>query len=1067
MEACKHGMCRREIVPPAFPSTESAAGVVTLLLICVFAGASPAFCEAEASPHYNGAPLLHTEVSWRGADSLSLHTGAPLLDTKASQVVLASDTVDCNEARLAVELPGGLEPEKIAVPLEHSLVQSPLAAPPELGPAFSIGGITTYTPYDIDEREPAIAFDGTNYLVVWETTSDILGVRVTPSGTVLDADPIPVSQAASKQFDADVAFDGTNYLVVWVDNRSGNYDIYAARVTTAGEILDSCGFVVCALSSGQEWPAVAFDGTDYLVAWSDYRNVNWDVYGARVAPSGVVLDPGGVPISTTSGSQRYPAIAFCGGNYLVAWQDTRAGGKYQVYGARVSTAGAVLDPGGIPIAQTSGDKYWIDIASDGVNYFVVWEDYRSGTSWDVYGARVDAAGTVLEPDGFAISARSSHEWGPTVAFDGTNYMVAWPDGRINFSDIFASRVSTGGAVLDPDGIAISSLVVTQSWPALAFDDTNYFLVWQDMRSGSDYDIYGTPLTPEGISIVPDGAVMAAELGYRAVSAADQNYSAVASDGTDYLTVWMDPRPAAWEIYGAKVTSAGAVGESVMPISTAANEQSYPALAFGGGQYFTVWQDRRSGVAYDIYGARVSAVGTVIDPSGIAISLAADEQYWPAVAFDGTNYLVVWQDKRAGAAYDIYGARVSASGVVLDPEGFVISSAVGDQYWPAVAFDGANYLVVWADARSDADWDIYGARVSPSANVLESDGIPISTAEGSQFLPAVAFGWTSYMVVWADKRIGYWDIYASRVSPDGVVFDPQGLAVSTEVNDQYWPAIAFDKTKYMVVWQDNRDGTQYWDICGTQLAHSGVVVYPEGFRISTGFCLEKYPAVASGAPSSLLITYQNLEQSGICGTYIIWGNIWTGPPTSVVFSSVSASGRGGRVVLSWELFAPVPASSLFVLRSESLDGEYASLDAPVGRGHGATYSCTDYQVTPGRTYYYKIGLLGTAADDAYGPVEVYVESPGVVLIVQRSFPNPFNPACTIHVELLKPCRFTVRIFDASGGLVRTLADGARESGAYAETWNGRDDGGRDLPSGVYLCRVEADELSVARKIVLLR
>ncbi|HLE03444.1 MAG TPA: hypothetical protein VI729_02375, partial [Anaerolineales bacterium] len=88
---------------------------------------------------------------------------------------------------------------------------------------------------------------------------------------------------------------------------------------------------------------------------------------------------------------------------------------------------------------------------------------------------------------------------------------------------------------------------------------------------------------------------------------------------------------------------------------------------------------------------------------IAISTtAAINQYYPAVAWDGNNYLVVWQDYRNGSNPDIYGARVSASGVLQEPGGIVISTAANYQGFPAVAWDGNNYLVVWADYRSGSN-----------------------------------------------------------------------------------------------------------------------------------------------------------------------------------------------------------------------------------------------------------------------------------------------------------------------------------------------------------------------------
>src|SRR5262245_39334216 len=60
----------------------------------------------------------------------------------------------------------------------------------------------------------------------------------------------------------------------------------------------------------QERPVVAFDGTNYLVVWEDSRPVEADIYGARVTTSGQVLDDGGLPIGVASAFQVAPDVAF-------------------------------------------------------------------------------------------------------------------------------------------------------------------------------------------------------------------------------------------------------------------------------------------------------------------------------------------------------------------------------------------------------------------------------------------------------------------------------------------------------------------------------------------------------------------------------------------------------------------------------------------------------------------------------------------------------------------------------------------------------------------------------------
>jgi hypothetical protein len=137
------------------------------------------------------------------------------------------------------------------------------------------------------------------------------------------------------------------------------------------------------------------------------------------------------------------------------------------------------------------------------------------------------------------------------------------------------------------------------------------------------------------------------------------------------------------------------------VSTSAN--AGPSSGSASGNYLVVWAEER-GRSTDIYGARVSAEGNVLDRRGIPISTAKHDQAHPSVAFDGTDYLVVWTDDRSkvGDSFersDVYGARVTEAGVVLDRAGIPISTARSYQGGPIVAFDGSNFLVVWDDWRS--------------------------------------------------------------------------------------------------------------------------------------------------------------------------------------------------------------------------------------------------------------------------------------------------------------------------------------------------------------------------------
>ena len=144
---------------------------------------------------------------------------------------------------------------------------------------------------------PALAFDGDNYLVVWSeldngATSGIYAARVSAAGVLVDSPSIPISTVAGDQNTPSVAFNGTNYLVAWADFRNGSTsDIYAARVTTAGVRLEASGIVVANAVQSQSRPTVSFDGSDSVVTWTDARSASSkDVYAARVRINGTVRD---------------------------------------------------------------------------------------------------------------------------------------------------------------------------------------------------------------------------------------------------------------------------------------------------------------------------------------------------------------------------------------------------------------------------------------------------------------------------------------------------------------------------------------------------------------------------------------------------------------------------------------------------------------------------------------------------------------------------------------------------------------------------------------------------------
>ena len=94
-------------------------------------------------------------------------------------------------------------------------------------------------------------------------------------------------------------------------------------------------------------------------------------------------------------------------------------------------------------------------------------------------------------------------------------------------------------------------------------------------------------------------------------------------------------------------------------------------------------------------------------------------------------------------------------------------------------------------------------------------------------------------------------------------------------------------------------------------------------------------------------------------------------------------------------------------------------------------------------------------------------PGAHFALHRAVPNPFNPATDIAFELAEPGFTTLRIYDVSGRLVSTLASGRLAAGHHTERWDGRDDRGRSMASGVYYARLVAGTRTQTGKLTLIR
>jgi hypothetical protein len=86
---------------------------------------------------------------------------------------------------------------------------------------------------------------------------------------------------------------------------------------------------------------------------------------------------------------------------------------------------------------------------------------------------------------------------------------------------------------------------------------------------------------------------------------------------------------------------------------------------------------------------------------------------------------------------------------------------------------------------------------------------------------------------------------------------------------------------------------------------------------------------------------------------------------------------------------------------------------------------------------------------------------------QNYPNPFNPQTTIAFSIAQRTNVRLAVYDVNGALVRTLANEKRAAGPYTVTWDGRDEHGTTVASGVYFYKLDAGSFTQTKKMVLLK
>jgi hypothetical protein len=476
------------------------------------------------------------------------------------------------------------------------------------------------------------------------------------------------------------------------------------------------------------------------------------------------------------------------------------------------------------------------------------------------------------------------------------------------------------------------------------------------------------------------------------------------------------------------------------LGTVGIDEGSPSIAVDRmGNFMVVWRDDRQDPGGDIFAQRFSPDGMFIgnnfklnDDGGSA------SQKSPSVACDADGHIVVvWQDFRHVTS-DIYAQRYSSDGLRVGSN-FRVNDEAGDalQWLPTVGVDGqGHFVIVWRDDRS-GNFDVY-------AQQYANDGSPVGAnfevygsinESNSARQPCIGVAETgAFGIVWTGHGLSHGDIYGRFYSQDGKPLGNRFLVnernnIVGEGNPDRWPfcngpSIGADETgNFIIVWQDRRNLGYESDI------------YAQHYS-------------ADGSPVGMNFRVNDDEEDA-----------------AQIHPSVNADEATGSYVVVWaDRRLGNDEIGIYAQR-------YTPDGTPIGGNFRVSRPGTEQQYAPEVELMNDVMYTAWKSYDKDSGYNVWASvvdwrgsSPAESTCrLRQSYPNPFSSRSslisgggtitTIAYELFVTTDVWLTVYDLRGRKVRTLVSTQQTAGFYTEFWDGRDDDGIFVASGVYICALQ--------------
>lgn len=501
----------------------------------------------------------------------------------------------------------------------------------------------------------------------------------------------------------------------------------------------------------------------------------------------------------------------------------------------------------------------VAIASSGSIYLAVWVDMRdAGRTSDLFATRISADGAVLDPKGIRLTTHASVSGKPDVCWNGESFYVVWAENTgVVGSRIVGTTVSTGGTV-SPE----QRLIATDGQPRFPRVTWNsggsyYLVAWiADSATTAYYGgVYNIKLDlgPDGPPTLEPGlnTVNMSYPGSTSISGGASSISVASAPGGPNLILWTVESSSSTQsdLYGSVQCIGGG-----FPICVNSDVQEAPDCCWAGDHFKAVWTESTAAGKF-IKGTRIGPTGSVLDPSGWTVSSVSEKQADPQIAWNGTNCLVTWTRKGSTVGeLDIYGGRLDAAGNALDGSGVPICGRDGRQVESAVASIGDGFLACWQDCTQPVypivpryGFQVGGVRVSADAATVGAE-FPLTQSSWQHEASCSAFNGRQFLICWEAMTHTGLVLYGEIIDAfTGVPASSTPFLISTVTGANARPAAAWNGESFVVTWLSNGI------LRASRVSSSGAVLDPAGILIAGATApVTIAPAIASDGNRCIIV-----------------------------------------------------------------------------------------------------------------------------------------------------------------------------------------------------------------------